>query len=254
MGIRECALEQATLNVLVVDDDEFFAGVVSNQIRAEYKHRTTIVRDGSEAKKLLENGDGHFDIILTDYDMPEMSGLDLLRWMQQQKIEIPVVVLTAAGSETVAVEAMRLGAYDYVRKEQLDLQHLGIVINSTHERRQLRIARVIEEERSHEVDLNLMATDKVRDLLNALTPKLNAALAGIHSDLEMQGEQLYNQLPMMQQREFRQFLQHINHETVVLESSIRGLLKLYRMLYAHHTSAEDFDRIKNEIESIVKPS
>jgi hypothetical protein len=91
-------------------------------------------------------------------------------------------------------------------------------------------------------------------LLNVLTPKLNASLAGIHSDLEMQGEQLYQQLPMMQQREFKQLLQHIQNETTVLELSIRGLLKLYRMLYAHHTGAEDLDRLKQEMEAITRPS
>jgi hypothetical protein len=164
------------------------------------------------------------------------------------------VMLTAAGSEKVAVEAMKYGAYDYVRKEHLDLPHLGIIINSTHERRQLRIARAIEEERLREVDLNLMATDKVRDLLNILTPKLNASLAGINSDLETQGEQFFRQLPEPQQQEFKLLLQHIKNETVVLESAVRSLLKLYRMLYAHHTGAEDLDRLKQEMEAITRPS
>lgn len=245
-------MEQTTLHILVVDDDEFFASVVANQIREEYKHRTTVVHDGCEAKKLLEQGNNHFDIILTDYDMPEMSGLDLLRWIHQQNIEIPIVMLTAAGSETVAVEAMKHGAYDYVRKEQLDLQHLGIVINATYERRQLRIARAIEEERSREVDLNLMATDKIRDMLNVLTPKLNASLAGINSDLDMQGEQVCRQLSEPQQREFKQLLQHIRNETAVLEASVRSLLKLYRMLYAHHTGSEELDKLKKEMDAITR--
>lgn len=247
-------MEQTILHILVVDDDEFFASVVANQIREEYKHRTTVVRDGLEAKKLLEQGNNHFDIILTDYDMPEMSGLDLLRWIHQQHIEVPVVMLTAAGSETIAVEAMKHGAYDYVRKEHLDLQHLGIVINATYERRQLRIARAIEEERSREVDLNLMATDKVRDMLNILTPKLNASLAGINSDLETQGEQFCKQLSGTQQCEFQQLLQHLKNETAMLDASVRSLLRLYRMLYAHHTGSEDLDRLKQEMEAIAKPS
>jgi len=247
-------LEETALHILVVEDDEFFADVIANQIRETYKHRTTVVRDGSEAKKLLEHGSDHFDIILTDYDMPEMTGLDLLRWIHQQHIEIPVVMLTAAGSESVAVEAMKNGAYDYVRKEQLDLQHLGIVINATYERRQLRIARAIEEERSREVDLNLMATDKVRDMLNVLTPKLNASFAGINSDLEMQGEQFCGQLSEAQQREVRQLLQHIKNETTVLEAAVRSLLKLYRMLYAHHTGTEELDCLKQEMEAITRSS
>ena len=149
---------------------------------------------------------------------------------------------------------MKCGAYDYIRKEHIDLTHLGIVINSTHERRQLRIARALEEERTREIDLNLKATDKVRDMMNILMPKLNASLAGINSDLDMQSEHLFLQLTESQQREFKQLFHQIKTETAVLEATVRGLLKLYQMLYAHHTGAEDLDRLKQEMEAIAMPS
>ena len=243
------SLEQQTLHILLVDDDEFFSSIVANQLKDEYHYRITIARDGREATELLaKGGSNHFDMVLTDYSMPVMNGVELLKWIQEHNREIPVVMLTAAGSDIVAVEAMKLGAYDYVRKEQLDLQHLGIVINATHERHQFRIARSLEEERAHEIGLNVLATDKVRDVLNALTPTINSALANINGDIETRGEELSRQLPSPQREQVHELLQQIQGSAVLLETSIRGLLGLYRMLYAHHAETQELDRLKREIE------
>ncbi len=247
-------MEPQSLNILLVDDDSFFADVVGEQLKDECKHQVTIARSAREAQELLEKKASFFDVILTDYYMPEMTGLDLLQWMQGQQIETPVVMLTAAGSDVVAVEAMKLGAYDYVRKEQLDLQHLGIVINATHERHQFRVTKAIEEERLREIGLNTLATDKVRDVLNAITPMLHTALANIDGDIETVGEALCKQLPSSQQEKLRELLQHIQDETGTLETSIRGLLELYRMLYAHHAEAQEIDRLKKEILDKAKPA
>ena len=248
-------MEQPTLNILVVDDDEFFADIVANQLREEYKYNVTIARTGQEAKELIATGGNtYFDIVLTDYFMPEMSGIDLLKWIHENDMEIPVVMLTAAGSDVVAVEAMKLGAYDYVRKEQLDLQHLKIVIDATHERHQFRIAKSLEDERTQEISLNNLATDKVRDVLNAITPSLNSALANINGDIENRGEEICKQLSSPQEREqVRELLQQIHRSAVLLETSIRGLLGLYRMLYAHHDEVKELDRLKREIEEKTIP-
>jgi DNA-binding NarL/FixJ family response regulator len=180
--------------------------------------------------------------------MPEMNGIDLLKWIHDLSIETPVVMLTAAGSDVVAVEAMKLGAYDYIRKEQLDIQHLGVVINGTHERHQFRVTKALEEERNREIILNKIATDKVRDVLNAITPALNSALANINAEIETKGEEICKSLPLPQREELRTLLQIIQRETVTLETSIRGLLGLYRMLYAHHAEAQEIERLKQELE------
>ena len=244
-------MDQQTLDILLVDDDEFFADIVAGQLQDELKHRVTIARSGHQAKELLENSSSHFDIILTDYYMPEMNGLDLLQWMYDSHIETPVVMLTAVGSDIVAVDAMKLGAYDYVRKEQLDLTHLGVVINATIERHRFRVTQSFEKERAREIKLNKLATDKVRDVLNAITPTLNSALANINGDIETHGAELCAQLSSPQREQFQDFLKSLQHEAVTLETSVRGLLGLYRMLYAHHAEVRELDRLKREIEEKV---
>jgi CheY-like chemotaxis protein len=237
------------LNILLIDDDEFFVKVVATQLNDEYRHNTTVARSGQESMNLLQNGSNIFDVILMDYDMPEVTGLDLLKWMNDRRIETPVVMLTAAGSETVAVEAMKLGAYDYVRKEQLDVQHLGVVIDSTLERRQFRAVKVLEEERVRETGLNKLATDRVRDILNAITPSLNAALANIHNGIELTGEEICRDLPESCQGDLRKLFLQLQKEAVSLETSIRALLGLYRLLYAHYVDVQEIERLKQEIET-----
>jgi DNA-binding NtrC family response regulator len=243
--------DQQTLDILLVDDDEFFADIVAGQLEEELKHHVTIARDGRQAKKFLEDNTSHFDIVLTDYYMPELNGIELLQWMRDNRIEVPVVMLTAVGSDLVAVDAMKLGAYDYVRKEQLDLQHLGVVINGTIERHRFRVTQSFEEERALEMKLNKLATDKVRDVLNAITPTLNSALANINVEIETQGEELCSQVPSPQREQLRSLLRRLQQEAVTLETSVRGILGLYRMLYAHHAEVRELDRIKKEIEEKV---
>jgi len=243
-----CSVTNQSLHILIVDDDDFFADVVARQLEEELHHTVTIVTNGRDAQNILSSAENHFDIIFTDYDMPNITGLELLSWINEQKIETPVVMLTAAGNESVAVEAMRMGAYDYVRKEQLDLNHLGIIINATRERYELRISRALEEERTREIALNALATDKVRDVLNALTPMLNDALASIHSELEVAGEKILKSLPEKNKIELKDLLQRIQKEMASLETSVNGLLGLYRILYAHHAEVNEIDRLKKEIE------
>jgi CheY-like chemotaxis protein len=241
-------MDQEILNILLVDDDEFFVQIVANQLSEEFKYKTTIAQDGRQAKEILSRNHSQFDIILTDYDMPNMNGLELLRWVRESGIDIPVVMLTAAGSETVAVEAMKAGAYDYVRKEQIDLYHLDVVISGTRERFLFRVSQAMEKERANEIHLNALTTDKVRDVLNTLTPKLNNALANMSVALELQGEQIYNAISEPSKSQFRNFLRQLQKEMLELEMSIRGLLGLYRMLYAHHAEEKEIDRLKQEID------
>ncbi len=73
----------------------------------------------------------NYDLIILDHQMGEVSGLNVLQWLHEQKVEVPVIVLTGLGSESVAVEMMKFGACDYFRKDQLDLSRLPALVNTT---------------------------------------------------------------------------------------------------------------------------
>src|SRR5512137_1816175 len=123
------------LHILVVDDDASFRLAVVSFLE-ERGYRVDACETGEEALEFLQRGS--FDVVLLDYWLPMMSGINVLQKMHEDKNETPVVMLTGAGSEVVAVEAMSLGAYDYIPKERIEVDHLPITINGAHERHLFR--------------------------------------------------------------------------------------------------------------------
>jgi DNA-binding response OmpR family regulator len=245
-------MDGSPIRVLLVDDDESFAGVIADGLREEFQFDVTVCYNGREAVELLKSTRGGFDVMVLDFMMPEMSGIEVLRWMHEDKNETPTVMLTAAGSETVAVEAMKLGAYDYARKELTDLYHLANLIRATHERHLFRVAKTFEEESAREMALNREATDKVRDVINAITPSLNSAFANISADLETRITDFLKSLPVERQRELRSIIGDIQRQVGVLESGTRGLLALYQLVYARHPEVREIERIKQSFEEQIK--
>lgn len=120
------------LKILLVDDEEPLRNILRKYLESTDKFECTECESGEDAVGLLNRL--QFDVIILDYKMQGISGLNVLQTMCEQKNETPALMLTAAGSENIAVEAMKLGAYDYLRKDQLDLEHLPIILNGIHER------------------------------------------------------------------------------------------------------------------------
>lgn len=240
-------------NILLVDDDDALLNFLATVLQDEYAHRVVKARSGQEAVGLLKDGKSFFDMMFLDYYMPEMNGLQVMKWMQENGIETPVVMLTGAGSEEIAVEAMKLGAYDYLRKEQIDIQHLGTVIEATRERRLFRIARQEEEEKAREILLNKEATEKVRMVINAITPALNSALADIAVELEIHARNALDALPEGEaRRKMRACFNEIQRQVNVLESGISGLLNLYQLVYARHEMSKEISDLEKELEERIR--
>lgn len=97
--------------VLVVDDEANTRRVLEIMLQ-KMGLETRAAGNGQEALTLTQRES--FDLILTDLRMPEMDGLALLEALRTQKIETPVILLTAYGTVESAVHAMKLGAYDYI--------------------------------------------------------------------------------------------------------------------------------------------
>jgi two-component system response regulator AtoC len=128
--------------VLLVDDEP---GVLYTlqEVLSERGHETVSARSGEEALRRLDG----VDAVLTDLSMPGMSGLELLRVVRERDPSLPVMLLTAHGSERVAVEAMKSGAWDYLLKP-FDIDEVVVVVERALEARGLRDrTRRLEAER-----------------------------------------------------------------------------------------------------------
>jgi two-component system response regulator AtoC len=95
----------------VVDDEARMRRVLEIMLQ-KMGHETRAASNGREALELAQHES--FDLVLTDLRMPEMDGVALLDALRAQKVEAPVILLTAYGTVESAVEAMKKGAYDYI--------------------------------------------------------------------------------------------------------------------------------------------
>src|SRR4051812_38203609 len=111
-------------NALVVDDNPDIRAVVDNALR-EIGFETQVAASGQEALALLAAVD--FDVVVTDLQMPEMSGLQLCERIVSSRPDVPVVVVTGHGTLDAAVGAIRAGAYDFVT-HPLALQPFRLVV------------------------------------------------------------------------------------------------------------------------------
>jgi len=238
-------LEEQKIKVLLVDDEETFVKVLALHLRENFGYETTVVYSGREAMKAIEESRTGFDVILLDYLMPELNGINVLQWLLEQKNETPVVMLTAAGSEQVAVEAMKLGAYDYVRKELIDIEHIDITIRGTHERHLYRVAESLEVENQKELVMNDKATDLVRLVLNEVTPRLNAALSQLSADADADLDPILRKLPEKERAELRAYFKEIIRSAATIDTIVRGIFNLFELLNAHHTEIPEIKKINS---------
>jgi CheY-like chemotaxis protein len=210
---------------------------------------TRVVRDGREAIELLESGGNFPSLIITDYDMPEVNGIELLQWVMEHKLEIPVIVLTAAGSQDIATQSLRLGAYDFLRKEHLDLPRLGVTIQSVLERRRLRAMDEMEKGRSEEAVRNQQATDQVHAILTGIQPSLVDSMASLHAGLDLL-KQRTGKLPPSDQSSCDELITRLHREVASLDATMKTLLELYSFVSSHHSHLQ---RIQELLDSVRAP-
>jgi len=105
-----------SLSILVVDDDGFVRDMLQD-ILLSGGHRVAIAVDGQDALRLL-NADAGVDLVISDMDMPVMSGLELLRTLRENGSPTPIIFLTGNQELRVAIEALKKGANDYILKDE----------------------------------------------------------------------------------------------------------------------------------------
>lgn len=103
-------------NLLVVDDDELFRESIAENLH-EAGFRVEAYPDGREALARLSDG-ARPDVLLLDWKMPAMSGIEVLRRMRQSQIEVPVIFLTVLGDQIYEEAALLGGAVDFIEKSR----------------------------------------------------------------------------------------------------------------------------------------
>ena len=160
--------------ILIVEDDESLRLVTPMQL-AKAGYETTVAIDVPEAWEALKAS--HHDLVITDLNLPGLSGLDLLKRIRVEYPETIVVVFTAYGTVETAVDAMKAGAYDYLTKPVHPYELKAIVARAL-ERRNL-----LEEVRALRTSINRkFGFDNIIGHSGALLHVLDSAARVSHTD------------------------------------------------------------------------
>jgi DNA-binding NtrC family response regulator len=111
--------------ILIVEDNEPAARHLQHVLEADPHLKVETACDGKQAlQQLLEQP---YSIVITDLRMPRLDGMQLIKEVQQRRLPVTVIVTTGHGGVDEAVQAIRLGAYDFLTKP-IDLEHLRLVV------------------------------------------------------------------------------------------------------------------------------
>jgi DNA-binding NtrC family response regulator len=121
--------------ILIVDDQDMMRDSLA-QILVREGYEVVAASDGASAGARL--GAARFDLLITDLRMPKMTGLELLAEAKRLRPDMPVVLMTAFATVANAVEAMKLGAYDYIQKP-FNGEEIKLLVDRTLEHSRLRL-------------------------------------------------------------------------------------------------------------------
>ncbi len=120
--------------VLVIDDDRSVIHLIQSALRNEPE--VEVVAASSAEQGIARVAEGGIDAVLLDVMLPDLSGLDAYKQLRQHDAKMPVIFITVGGTSDTAIEAMKLGAFDYLLKP-LDLERVRELVRQALEMRRL---------------------------------------------------------------------------------------------------------------------
>ena len=128
------------IQVLLIEDEEPIRRVLSRILSEENEnYQVSEAVDGKTGLKIL--GSKQFDLVLCDIKMPKMDGIEVLQKSNEKNIHVPFIMLTGHGNVETAVEAMKLGAYDFISKPP-DINRLLTSVRNALENKSLRTENI----------------------------------------------------------------------------------------------------------------
>jgi len=220
------------LQILIADDEESFLRVLTTVLESTNRFSVFPCESGEEAVEALKRS--RYDVLILDYKMPGMTGLNILQWLHEQKSDLPVIMLTAAGSENIAVEAMKLGAYDYVRKEHFDRTHFPIVVNSAYERYLFKKEKELLKGSEQAYEKELATLQLLRQSLASITRIASTTLNVLKSVTDESEQTLLPLLAPEPREQVQNFHKRIRSEIEILESINRSMVDLSKAMVDHY--------------------
>ena len=125
------------MRVLIVEDNRDHQFIIRKKIE-EYREATAVdtVQTVEEAERLIETNT--YEAVLLDYRLQGSSGIELVKWIQEKGVDVPVIMITNMEDVSLAVQAVKLGVYDYLCKNRESLDRLPLLIDKATEEFKLK--------------------------------------------------------------------------------------------------------------------
>lgn len=222
--MKEQRMDLKQEHILIVDDDKIFGEMLHRYISTNLGYRVAYCESGEEAQTLLQRETFH--IVFLDYKMPGISGIDVLQWMNKNKIDVPALMVTNLDAENVAIEAINLGAYDYIRKDQLDLIHLPILLQSIIERHQYRKSLPDNLPEGRNLHRQLEQIQQLEQAIESLSSVIANSMSVLSLGLEECQQDLLMHVPNEDRSRFATALKDLKEEYNVVCSSVNSIVGL----------------------------
>jgi putative nucleotidyltransferase with HDIG domain len=221
--------EEKKLKILVVDDEKF----IRQSISAFFDDFDYIVYEAENGKKELEVFRKEKpDVILSDLRMPEVDGLELLATVKKESSNTPIIVISGTGDLHDAVQALKLGAWDYIMKPIYDLEVLEHAVKRVLER-----TKLLEENLHYQEHLEYMVQERTEKLQKALDGTLQVIISSV---------ELRDPYTAGHQKKVAELARAIAIEMEIEEKTISGL---YRAGLIH-----DVGKLSIPTEILAKPT
>lgn len=183
-------MNQPYRQLLVIDDDVSVRQSIAAYLQDSGYH-VHQVSSGQEALNWLENN--RPIVVLTDLRMPDVDGLAILRWVRDRAPEVPVIVISGLGVVKDVIDALRLGAADYLVKPIVDMEVLVHAVNRSLERSELILQNHVYRQELEQANRELKEYVRVlerdqkagRQVQTKLLPDTPASFQGINIDYRM---------------------------------------------------------------------
>lgn len=122
-------------NILIIDDEEIVRGLLEG-ILVKGGHQVSMAATGKEALEKIKNN--RFDLIMVDINLPDISGIEILKQVREKDKEIEAIIITGFASYETAIDALKQGVYDYIEKPFEDINKVVMICEKALERRRLK--------------------------------------------------------------------------------------------------------------------
>jgi len=157
------------MKILVIDDERSIRNTLKEILEYE-NYKVETVESGKQGLDLLEKTD--FDLVFCDIKMPEMDGIEVLKEIEKQKPETPVIMISGHGNIETAVESIKYGAYDFIQKP-LDLNRILVTIkNATDKTALVAETKVLKKKVSKKYEMigESEQITKVKEMIEKVAP------------------------------------------------------------------------------------